>query len=257
MFVPLSEPPPTSEGEPLVVAVHGNKVALLEEGADTTDGVFLGLLAGRHCWAIDGEVGEPRHDLPYRNLHQLWGAVDDRTWMIAGRAVQLIEWARTHRFCGRCGDTTELVPGERSRRCRTCRLAAFPRLAPAMITLVERDDGKALLARGPAFPRGMFSCLAGFVEPGETLEEAVHREVHEEVGLTLKGLRYFGSQPWPFPHSLMIGFFAEYGEGELRLDEQEIVEAGWFAPDELPMIPGDISIARRLIDDWLARSATT
>jgi NAD+ diphosphatase len=214
------------------------------------------VLAGRHCWAVDAEVGEPRHDLPYRNLHQLWGAVDDRTWMLAGRAVQLVEWARTHRFCGRCGEETDLVAGERSRRCPACGLSAFPRLAPAMITLVERDDGKALLARGPSFPRGMFSCLAGFVEPGETLEEAVHREVHEEVGLTIGGLRYFGSQPWPFPHSLMIGFFARYAGGELALDTSEIAEAAWFGPDDLPpQLPGNISIARRLIDDWLARTA--
>ena len=188
MFVPLTEPPTESDGSPLIITVQGSQVVVLEEG-DHHDGLFLGVLEGRHCWAIDAEVGEPRHDLPYRNLHQLWGAVDDRTWMLAGRAVQLVEWARTHRFCGRCATPTELVPGERSRRCPACGLAAFPRLSPAMITLVERDDGRALLARGTGFPRGMFSCLAGFVEPGETLEEAVHREVHEEVGLELGELR--------------------------------------------------------------------
>lgn len=253
MFVPLTEPPAEADGDPLIVTVQGNQVAVLEEG-DPTGGLFLGVLGGRHCWAVDAHAGEPLHDLPYRNLHQLWGAVDDRTWMLAGRAVQLVEWARTHRFCGRCATPTELVPGERSRRCPACGLGAFPRLSPAMITLVEREDGKALLARGTNFPRGMFSCLAGFVEPGETLEEAVHREVHEEVGLELGELRYYGSQPWPFPHSLMIGFFAQYRGGELRLDEQEIAEADWFSPDDLPMLPGRISIARRLIDDWLARS---
>jgi NAD+ diphosphatase len=253
MFVPATEPPADVDGEPLIITVQGSQVVVLEEG-DPSDGLFLGLLEGRPCWAIDADEVGPRHDLPYRNLHQLWGAVDDRTWMLAGRAVQLVEWARTHRFCGRCATPTELVPGERSRRCPACGLPAFPRLSPAMITLVERNDGRALLARGTNFPRGMFSCLAGFVEPGETLEEAVHREVHEEVGLELGALRYYGSQPWPFPHSLMVGFFAEYRGGDLRLDETEIAEADWFAPDELPMLPGRISIARRLIDDWLARS---
>jgi NAD+ diphosphatase len=121
--------------------------------------------------------------------------------------------------------------------------------------LVERQDGRALLARNARWPGGMYSCLAGFVEPGETVEAAVRREVGEEVGITIDNLRYHGSQPWPFPHSLMIGFHASYAGGEIRCDDNEIADAQWFAPDDLPALPGPISIARRLIDDWVARSA--
>ena len=144
-------------------------------------------------------------------LRALWGRLDEVEWTVAGRAVQLVEWDRTHRFCGRCGDSTIPASGERARRCPRCGLLAFPRLAPAIIVLVERDgdDGpEALLARGRQFPIPMYSCLAGFVEPGETMEEAVHREVREEVGVTLADVRYVASQPWPFPHSLMLGFTA-------------------------------------------------
>lgn len=167
--------------------------------------------------------------------------------------MQLVEWERTHRFCGRCATPTEPAMGERARRCPTCGLLAFPRLAPAIITLIERDDGRALLARGRTFPIPMYSCIAGFVEPGETLEQAVHREVREEVGVALDNVRYWASQPWPFPHSLMLGFTAEWAGGEIVIDEAEIVDAKWFSADDLPPIPPGISIARRLIDDWIER----
>ena len=136
-------------------------------------------------------------------------------------------------------------------RCPRCGLSAYPRLAPAIIVLVERDD-EVLLARGRGFGR-MYSAVAGFVEPGETLEQAVHREVCEEVGVALGAVRYFGSQPWPFPHSLMIGFFADWASGEIAADGVEIVDANWYRPDHLPEIPPALSIARRLIDDWRGR----
>jgi NAD+ diphosphatase len=145
--------------------------------------------------------------------------------------------------------------GERARRCPACGLLAFPRLAPAIITLIERDDGRALLARGRTFPIPMYSCLAGFVEPGETLEEAVHREVREEVGVEIDDVRYWASQPWPFPHSLMLGFNAAWAGGDIVIDPTEIVDANWFAADDLPAIPPGISIARRLIDDWVERAS--
>jgi NAD+ diphosphatase len=136
-------------------------------------------------------------------------------------------------------------------RCPACGLVAYPRLAPAMITLVTRGD-EALLARGVQFRAPMYSCLAGFVEPGESLEQAVVREVREEVGVEVGDVRYQASQPWPFPHSLMIGFRAEWVSGDIEIDPSEIVDAQWFRYDELPSIPPRISIARRLIDDWLA-----
>ncbi len=121
-----------------------------------------------------------------------------------------------------------------------------------MITLVERD-GEALLARNGSFPIPMYSCIAGFVEPGETMEEAVHREVREEVGVELGELRYVASQPWPFPHSLMIGFEATWGAGDIAIDGVEIIDANWYRPDDLPMIPPAMSIARTLIDRWIER----
>jgi NAD+ diphosphatase len=171
---------------------------------------------------------------------------------LAGRAVQLVEWQRTHQFCGRCATPTEQAEGERARRCPACGLMAFPRLAPAVITLVTDDDGRALLARGTAFPIPMYSCLAGFVEPGEYLEQAVRREVLEEVGLVVRDVTYHSSQPWPFPHSLMIGFTARWESGEIDIDPTEIVDANWYTRDDLPAIPPGMSIARKLIDAWLA-----
>jgi NAD+ diphosphatase len=139
-------------------------------------------------------------------------------------------------------------------RCPACGLLAFPRLAPAVIVLIERDSGEALLARGRQFVIPMYSCLAGFVEPGETLEEAVHREVREEVGVEIADVAYQSSQPWPFPHSLMIGFRARWAGGDIAIDEREILDAQWYRPDALPAIPPPMSIARRLIDGWLARA---
>src|SRR5438067_10445365 len=167
----------------------------------------------------------------------LYGQVEEIMFTVAGRAVQLVEWERTHRFCGRCGTPTEAATGERARRCPDCGLLAFPRLAPAIITLVERDDGQALLARGRTFPIPMYSCIAGFVEPGETIEQAVHREVGEEVGVAVENVRYWASQPWPFPHSLMLGFNADWAAGDIVIDETEIIDAQWFAADDLPPIP--------------------
>jgi NAD+ diphosphatase len=247
-FVPLLEPTDDHDtADRLVFVVGAGSIAIVDEHASLGDGLFLGVLDGRACWAVDAE---PLGGVP---LMGLWGQVDELVWTIAGRAVQLVEWNRTHRYCGRCGTGTELATGERAMRCPACGLLAFPRLAPAIITLVERDDGHALLARGKAFPIPMYSCLAGFVEPGETLEQAVHREVGEEVGVTLGDVRYWGSQPWPFPHSLMIGFNAQWAGGDIVLDEREIVDAQWYAPDDLPVIPPGLSIARRLIDDWVSR----
>jgi NAD+ diphosphatase len=252
MFVPHVEPPSSPEGPVLLVSVRESRVALAE-GPTPETGLYLGTVAGQNCWAV--EVG-PDADDDLIDLYSLWGRVDEARWKLAGRAVQLVEWQRNHCFCGRCGSGTEPSAGERARRCPECGLLAFPRLAPAVIVLVERpDDGRALLARNVNFPGAMFSCLAGFVEPGETLEEAVHREVGEEVGVALGTVRYWGSQPWPFPHSLMVGFTAEWSGGEIVCQPGEIAEARWFSPDDLPAIPSGISIARKLIDDWMVRRA--
>ena len=253
MLLPALAPTGPSAGRPLVFRIIGTDVLLDEEGeavGPEEGALFIGTLGGRHCWAV--ETGEA--DSAAVNLMQLHGRVDEETWLAAGRAVQLVEWDRNHRFCGRCATPTETAPTERSRRCPACGLAAFPRLAPAIITLVHRRDGRVLLARNAGWPTAMYSCLAGFVEPGESVEAAVRREVNEEVGLEVGDLHYFGSQPWPFPHSLMLGFHARHQGGEIEVDGEEISDARWFGADELPEIPGRISIARKLIDDWLARA---
>ncbi|CAB4832742.1 MAG: NAD(+) diphosphatase [Actinobacteria bacterium] len=185
--------------------------------------------------------------VPLRALHPIVHAGD---WPLAGRAVQIVEWSRTHRFCGRCGTPTELARGERAMRCPACGLLSFPRLSPAVIMVVHRGD-EMLLAHGRAFPSPMYSALAGFVEPGESLEEAVRREVREEVGVEVGDLRYFGSQPWPFPNSLMLGFYAQWESGEIVIDPSEIVDAKWFHVDELPPFPGSMSIASQLINGYI------
>jgi NAD+ diphosphatase len=249
MFVPLFEAPGPPERDALVIAVRDNRVAI-HRIYPPPRALFLGVLEGQQCWAVDADAdGDSVESPTYQDLRQLWDGVDEITWTVAGRAVQLVEWARTTRFCGRCGDQTKDSPGEHARRCPSCASVAFPRLAPAVICLVRRG-GAALLARNANFPVGMYSCLAGFVEPGETLEAAVAREVAEEVGIEIVDIRYFASQPWPFPHSLMIGFTASWQAGNLRVDGSEIVEADWFTPDTLPTVPPPMSIARRMIDDW-------
>ena len=255
-FVPVLELPDDWSGA-ITVVVQGGAVLVLDEHPDDVvpdaPRQLLGVLDGAACFAVDID-GDGIADIDgLIPLMGLYGRVDDVRWTLAGRAVQLVEWDRTTRFCGRCATPTEPVAGERARRCPACGLLAFPRLAPAVITLIERD-GEALLARGRAFPIPMYSCVAGFVEPGETLEEAVHREVFEEVGVRLAEVRYAASQPWPFPHSLMVGFEATWGSGDIRIDEHEIVDAAWFRPDDLPAIPPGMSIARTLIDAWVERS---
>ena len=211
---------------------------------------FLGMLGDEACWGIDVPAGDDPADGAALDLYSFFGRSGEVEWLVAGRAVQLVEWARTHRFCGRCGTPTQQQPGERAMKCPACGLLAFPRLAPAMITLVTRDD-RALLAHGVNFRAATYSCLAGFVEPGESLEGAVVREVREEVGVEVDEVQYWGSQPWPFPHSLMVGFTAKWKSGEIDIDPTEIVDARWFSRDEVPAIPPPISIARKLIDSWL------
>ncbi len=209
---------------------------------------YLGLLDRHPCYAVEvlDQVSAPRA-MMFKGLRELYGEIDEDLFWIGARAVQIVEWDKTHRFCARCGIPLGPQENERAKKCPDCGLLYFPRLAPAVIVLVEWGD-KLLLARSRHFPPGMHSVIAGFVEPGESLEEAVIRELKEEVGISIKDLRYFGSQPWPFPHSLMIGFTASYAAGQITIDDAEIESAGWFTLDDLPTIPGEISIARKLIN---------
>lgn len=183
-------------------------------------------------------------------VRELWGHIPNEDLAVAAYAVRMIDCAKANRFCGRCGTPTEPVLTERAWQCPSCRRIFYPRISPAIIVLIKNSD-KVLLARSPRFPEGMFSVIAGFVEPGETLEEALHREVKEEVGITVRDIRYFASEPWPFPDSLMIGFTAEYAGGEIEIDNNEIVDAGWFGRDNLPQLPARMSISRALIERWI------
>jgi NAD+ diphosphatase len=210
--------------------------------------LYLGTLGKRACYAFEyGADTQTPQDMLWQGLRALYGKLDDSLFALAGRALQFVDWDRTHQFCGRCGTPTRQREHERARECPACALIAYPRIAPAIMCLVRRGQ-EILLARSPHFLPGMYSALAGFVEPGESLEQCLSREVLEETGLSVANPRYFASQPWPFPHSLMIAFVADYAGGEITPAPDEIEDAQWFALDALPKLPNRISIARRLID---------
>ncbi|MEL6813686.1 MAG: NAD(+) diphosphatase [Cyanobacteria bacterium J06598_3] len=213
---------------------------------------FLGYLNGQPCISAElKNASEHPEDLAFQNLRSLYGTLPEDLFAIAARAIQITEWDRTHQYCGHCATPMTQSPTERAKRCGSCKLRQYPRLSPAVIMLISKGD-QLLLARAPRFRNGMYSVLAGFVEPGESLEETVAREVREEVGIEIKNICYFGSQPWPFPDSLMVGFTAEYASGKITPDPAEIEAADWFDKDNLPPVPGKLSIARKLIDTFVA-----
>ncbi|WP_300455162.1 NAD(+) diphosphatase [Desulfobacula sp.] len=217
-----------------------------------TEPCFLGRIKERVCYCaqiLPGKVPEP---YKFINLRSLYGKIENGFWRIAGYARQINDWNMNFTFCGRCGAKTQRKKDEYARACPRCRLVSYPRISPAIITAVIKDD-KILLARGINFPnKKMFSVLAGFVEPGEALESCVAREVFEEAGIMIKQIRYFNSQSWPFPDSLMIGFTAVYDSGRLSINPRELIEADWFTADNLPLVPGKQTIAGELID-WFVR----
>jgi NAD+ diphosphatase len=253
-------------GTEVLIEQRGEAFALCSRAAAAPfagASIFLGLLGERACYAAPArvEISELPQGLVFSAARPLFSALAEAELGMVGRALACVEFEETHRFCGRCGSLTEaLLPagfarpraGERARACPNCQLTAHPRIPPAVIILVENGD-RILLARGANFPPGMFSAVAGFVEIGESLEDTAHREVAEEVGVRIDNLRYFSSQPWPFGRSLMVGLYASYAGGELRADGTEIIEADWFRRDQLPALPPKISIARRLIENFLAR----
>lgn len=222
-------------------------------GFETDRAHYLGCHGNRHCFALAlPDQAEAPEQAEFTSLRDLYGQLPDEVYPLCGRAIQIIEWDQTHRFCSCCGTPTRLSPTERAKECPKCGHLAFPRLAPAVIVLVEHGE-QVLLARSPRFPVGMYSVLAGFVEAGESLEQTICREIAEEVGIRVKDLHYFGSQSWPFPHSLMLAFTATYAAGDLNIDGNEIEAAAWFRVDQLPLIPSPMSIARQLIDWFIAK----
>ena len=217
-------------------------------GSEPVRTLYLGRLAEVDCWAA--EMPRDAHapaGMSWEGLRTLFSVLDDAHFALAGRAIQLLDWDRAHQFCGRCGTPTAPKPDERVRVCLACKLSVYPRISPAVMALVRRGR-ELLLGRGPHFPAGMYSALAGFVEPGETLEQCLAREVQEEVGVRIGNIRYFASQPWPFPHSLMIAFMCDWVGGEIAPQPGEIEAAEWFDVFHLPRLPSKISIARGLID---------
>lgn len=219
-------------------------------GQQTVDGAEYAVWTARLA-------GEAPAGTVWRPLRSQYGRLPEWLWALAGYAVQLTEWDRTHRYCGYCGALTVREGHEHARRCPSCGLSVYPRLAPAVMVLLtrtgEHGQPQVLLCRSPRFPAGMYSANAGFVEPGETVEHAAHREMYEETGLYIQNLRYFDSQPWPFPHSLMLAYTAEYAGGEIAPQDGEIEEARWFDHGALPQLPGHASISRRLIESVVGR----
>jgi NAD+ diphosphatase len=267
LFTPLITP--VDHANPTTLIFRGDELLLRDSDLIPTDGVAyaamnihpsrvhpVGTFGSSYfqtSWVERDAVAVPGYS--FRKLRSLFGAVDDYLVAIAGRAYQIAEWARTHRYCGACATPTELMPGERCLKCPRCGMAAYPRISPAMMVLIRKGDA-ILLARHTVSPTNRFSALAGFLEAGESIEDAIHREVFEEVGLKIHNLRYFGSQSWPFPHSLMISFTADYLSGEIRIDENEIAEAHWFGPEDvLPPYAPEISIAAGLINSHLSAHA--
>lgn len=253
-FVPAVS---TEASRGLLFALTGQSLCVLADHglpiADATDALYLGQLDDTPCFArVLTETDAPPEGTTPTPLRQLFGVLSEDEFAVAMLGLGLTAWDRDHRHCGRCGNPTERSSRERVRTCTVCGFGAYPRISPAVIMLVERD-GKALLARNARTKMPFFSTLAGFVEVGESLEECVAREVREEAGIELANIRYFGSQPWTFSGSLMIGFTATWASGELVPEPTELLEASWFAPNALPVVPPKLSIARALIDDFVRR----
>lgn len=213
---------------------------------------FLGELNGSPCFVIEVQQDHVPAGYEWSGLRALLGDVDDNVFELLGRALQVVTWHNEHRYCGRCGAKTKTHDTDRARICTRCELSFYPRLSPCVIVLVSRED-ECILGRSPRFPEGVYSTLAGFIEPGETVETALMREIKEEVGIDIKNMQYFSSQPWPFPGQLMLGFHAEYAGGVLQPDGVEIEDAHWFRYDQLPSIPPPATISGQLIRSFVTK----
>lgn len=217
---------------------------------------LIGLYGKTRCMVAELAEETPLPgDLALVPLREAYEHISFDLWTIAGRAFQLLQWNRDHRFCGRCGESMIEQENEPVKRCSRCEFLSYPRLSPAVIMSVTCEK-MILLGRSRHFPKGMYSPLAGFVEPGENLEDAVAREVKEEVNIDISDIRYVASQPWAFPHSLMVGFTSKFAGGVIRVDETELEDARWFSAENMPQrLPSRMSIARTLIDAFLAGNA--
>lgn len=245
----------------LLMKTEGGKGIILQSsdlrklGLEPLHRQYLGSLNDRPCYAAEVSESTRISDplFAFKDPRRVFEWLDEEEIWIAALANQLVHWNRNHQYCGKCGHPTQDKKDERAKVCPNCGLINYPRLSPAVIVAVIKGN-QILLAHSRRYPKGLYSVLAGFVEPGETLEECLQREVREEVGIEVKNIRYFGSQPWLFPDSFMIAFTAEYAGGEIAVDHSEILDAGWFFPDSLPSIPTKISISRKMIDWFIEKN---
>lgn len=255
----------TTDHQPLFLVVAGEQLLCDEAGglrllseaearqlAPHAESDFLGYWDSRPVYARQVSQAEDRGAGQWQELRAQMGLIDDTLFALSGSALQWARWRIDHRFCGRCGAPTKPLSGEPAHICSHCELRFYPRLSPCMITLITRGD-HCLLARHARSRKAFHTALAGFVEIGERVEDTVHREIHEEVGLRVAEPRYFGSQPWPFPGQLMLGFHAEYASGDIQVDGEEILEANWWRYDRLPMVPPPETLAGRLIAHFVAQ----
>lgn len=214
-------------------------------------------LDGVPCKAIRAEASEfSQKSFAFIGLRMAFELLPRPDYLMAVKAAEILHWDTQTRFCGVCGAEMQLET-EISKRCPSCMNEVWPTVSPAVLGLVYRrsadgcrENDEVLLIRGRNFPAYFFGLVAGFVETGESMEDALKREVFEETGIRIKNIRYRASQPWPFPSVLMVGFFAEYDSGDLKLQTEELHEGGWFKRNSLPTLPGGISLSRRLIDLW-------
>ncbi len=235
---------------------HGDPPVLLHRADPLASGcrvisrAYLGLFEGTPCYAEDIAADDPGPPGCYPvEIRDLPGHISRVHAGIGSFAAQTLAFSRNTRFCGRCGSMTQGMKTERAQKCPACGLVTYPRISPAVLILVRNGD-RILLARSPRFPAGVHGLIAGFVEPGETLEYAAQREVAEETGVTIRNLQYMASEPWPFPDSLMIAFVADYAGGEIQVEKEEIESAAWFTRDTLPPLPSPVSLSRTLIELW-------
>lgn len=214
---------------------------------------YIGTFTGNHYFAAKITSKELFAEFSFLKLRNAAETITEKYGSLAFRAYHILNWLKNNKFCGRCGRATQVAaqPQEFAIKCSACGHLVYPRISPAIIVAVTKED-KLLLAHSSRFPAGRYSVLAGFAEPGETLEDCVRREIREEVAIEVADIRYFGSQPWPFPDSLMIAFTARYASGEIMVDNNEIVAADWFSAAALPQIPAKGSISRQLID-WFVK----
>lgn len=242
----------------LLVDASAQRMPRAFDPGDATP-VYIGMLSGAPCFAVDlPPSAETPAGTQFVSLRQAFLSLDARELSVALTAYPVLTFERTHRFCGACGAATRDLDGERAKTCTACGHTCYPRVTPAAIVLVH-DGPRVLLTRGKRMPKGApwYALVAGFLETGETLEQCVAREVREETGIDVDCIEYQGSQPWPFPHQIMLGFRARYAGGDLIVDEGELEDARWFDRAHMPPLPPAGSIATAMIDTWVRERVAT